>query len=130
MRFKFLHDILFFFQKKKQKAFVLLRRRALLTRNSAKPTLGVWGLAPKKNHSYSSTVDDILFFFPEKEAKSACSASQKFTFLTRNSAKPTLGVWGLAPKKNHSYSSTVDDILFFFQKKKQKAFVLLRRRLI
>jgi hypothetical protein len=37
--------------------------------------------------------------FPEKEAKSVSSASQKVHLGTQTSAKPTLGVWGLAPKK-------------------------------
>jgi hypothetical protein len=45
------------------------------TQNSAKPTLGVWGLAPKKRLT---------------EAR---------IFHTQNSAKPTQGVLGLAPKK-------------------------------
>jgi hypothetical protein len=40
--------VFFFFQKKKQKAFVLLRRRFLEAHNSAKPTQGVWGRAPKE----------------------------------------------------------------------------------
>jgi hypothetical protein len=62
----------FFFQKKKQKAFVLLRRKRLATQNSAKPTQGVWGRAPRKPNPY----EDILLF-PEKEAKTVCSASQK-----------------------------------------------------
>jgi hypothetical protein len=35
------------FPEKKQKAVVLLRRRRWAARTSAKPTLGVWGLAPK-----------------------------------------------------------------------------------
>jgi hypothetical protein len=38
----------FFFSRKEAKALVLLRRRSFLTQFSAKPTLGVWGLAPKK----------------------------------------------------------------------------------
>jgi hypothetical protein len=40
---------------------------------SAKPTLGVWGLAPKKKKNLSNS----LLLFPEKEAKSVSSASQK-----------------------------------------------------
>jgi hypothetical protein len=64
----------FFFQKKKQKAFVLLRRRSWAAQTSAKPTLGVWGRAPKRLFDYSS---NSLLHFPEKEAKSVCSASQK-----------------------------------------------------
>jgi hypothetical protein len=44
--------IFFFFQKKKQKAFVLLRRRPWAAQVSAKPTLGVWGRAPRKNTQY------------------------------------------------------------------------------
>jgi hypothetical protein len=48
------------------------------TQTSAKPTLGVWGLAPKKPaNQVVFIIMDILFFFPEKEAKSACSASRK-----------------------------------------------------
>jgi hypothetical protein len=40
--------ILFFFQKKKQKALPL-RGRPWAAQTSAKPTLGVWGRAPKNN---------------------------------------------------------------------------------
>jgi hypothetical protein len=49
-----------------------------------------------------------VFFFQKRN---------KFTdgLAAQNSAKPTLGVWGLAPKK-----STIA-VLFFFKKKKQKA---------
>jgi hypothetical protein len=102
----------FFFQKKKQKALVLLRRRLSHTYNSAKPTQGVWGRAPSKS-------DTLLF--PEKEAKSVCSASQKSnTYPNLGEADPG-GSGGVPPAKA---------IPFFFQKKKQKAFVLLRRSLI
>jgi hypothetical protein len=52
----------FFFQKKKQKALVLRRRRSSTAQISAKPTLGVWGHAPKK--------PTTLIVFPEKESKS------------------------------------------------------------
>jgi hypothetical protein len=41
----------FFFSRKEAKAFVLLRRRQSSTQNSAKPTQGVWGLAPKETNS-------------------------------------------------------------------------------
>jgi hypothetical protein len=37
----------FFFRKKKQKALFCFAE-GLLTRTSAKPTLGVWGLAPNE----------------------------------------------------------------------------------
>jgi hypothetical protein len=40
----------FLFPEKETKSVVLLRRRYSHTQNSAKPTLGVWGLAPKKNN--------------------------------------------------------------------------------
>jgi hypothetical protein len=55
----------FFFQKKKQKALVLLRRRPFHIQNSAKPTL------PRTNWF------KVVLLFPEKEAKSISSASQK-----------------------------------------------------
>jgi hypothetical protein len=62
------------------------------------------GRAPKDNRR------SRLLLFPEKEAKSVSSTSQKI-IPAQTSAKPTLGVWGRALKDN----------LFFFQKKKQKA---------
>jgi hypothetical protein len=40
----------FLFPEKETKSVVLLRRRQPYTQNSAKPTQGVWGLAPKKNN--------------------------------------------------------------------------------
>jgi hypothetical protein len=64
-----------------------------LTQTSAKPTQGGLGGVPPKKTNQSR---DILLF-PEKEAKSVSSASQKAGLLTENSAKPTKGVWGLAP---------------------------------
>jgi hypothetical protein len=67
---------LFFFQKKKQKAFVLLRRKRSHTHTSAKPTLGVWGLAPKKQSICSYPLDTVFsgtLLFPEEKGKSVCS---------------------------------------------------------
>jgi hypothetical protein len=60
-----LYVAFFFFQKKKQKALVLLRRRLSPTQISAKPTLGVWGRAPRRALNLCS-----ILLFPEKEAKS------------------------------------------------------------
>jgi hypothetical protein len=47
---KYVVVVFFFFPEKEAKSVVLLRRRQFHTQNSAKPTLGVWGLAPKKQH--------------------------------------------------------------------------------
>jgi hypothetical protein len=49
--------IVFFFSMKEAKSVVLLRRRSVLTQNSAKPTGGFWGLAPKK------TIHPVLYPF-------------------------------------------------------------------
>jgi hypothetical protein len=49
--------MLFFFQKKKQKALFCFAEGSL-TQTSAKPTQGVWGLAPKEvaqTHKYSAS---------------------------------------------------------------------------
>jgi hypothetical protein len=54
--------VVFFFSRKEAKALVLLRRRQHQTQTSAKPTLGVWGLAPKKP-------TNLVIFFSRKEAK-------------------------------------------------------------
>jgi hypothetical protein len=79
--------VFFFFQKKKQKAFVL---RSTLNANPRQSR-------PRFGGRTSKTVDLIasILLFPEKEAKSVCSA--KLSQL-ETSAKPTQGVWGLAPK--------------------------------
>jgi hypothetical protein len=45
-------------------------------------------------------------------------------FRTQASAKPTLGVWGLAPKKSVNWFNRI--LFFFFQKKKQKALFFCR----
>jgi hypothetical protein len=99
-------DILLF-PEKEAKSVALLRRRIPHTPKSAKPTQGVWGLAPKKRLVLNLVWDitytcngivygsDILFF-SRKRSKKRCSASQKNP---PKSAKPTQGVWGLAPKK-------------------------------
>jgi hypothetical protein len=47
-------------QKKKQKALVPLRRILSLTQISAEPTLGVWGLAPRR------TLHAVFFVFGQK----------------------------------------------------------------
>jgi hypothetical protein len=61
------HQIIaFFFSRKEAKALVLLRRKQFY--NSAKPTLGVWGLAPKE------TINRMALFFTRKEAKESSSA--------------------------------------------------------
>jgi hypothetical protein len=72
-----------------------------------------------KTNKTTHFVGDFLLF-PEKEAKSVCSASRK-KLATQLSAKPTQGVWGLAPKKLALLKPTRLDVSFFFQKKKQKA---------
>jgi hypothetical protein len=98
------------------------------TQCSAKPTLGVWGLPPRKRaHKNTIWADDTLLF-PEKEAKSVCSASQKaIPYPNLGEADP--GGLGACPQeKEHTKALFGLMILFFFQKKKQKAFVLLRRR--
>jgi ribosomal protein L24E len=41
--------LILFFSRKEAKALVLLRRNLLFAQTSAKPTQGVWGLAPKKS---------------------------------------------------------------------------------
>jgi hypothetical protein len=125
--------ILFFFQKKKQKAFVLLRKKCkpnleliqltapiekrfaspVFAQNSAKPTLGVWGLAPKKSINLLINLSNDILLFPEKEAKSVCFASQKVCWLTIN-RNPRCSRPRWVP--------SIDPIvLFFFWKKKQKA---------
>jgi hypothetical protein len=72
----------------------------LATQTSAKPTQGVWGRAPKEN-----TVKSILLF-PEKEAKSVCSASQK-TIGYPNLGEADPGGLGASPQGKHywKYSS-------------------------
>jgi hypothetical protein len=65
-----------------------------------------------------------ILLFPEKEAKSVSSASQKITYsqLILREAEPR-GFGGWPPKKtiNVFKESYFVDIFFFFQKKKQKA---------
>jgi hypothetical protein len=87
------------------------------TQNSAKPTLGVWGRAPKER------INLITVFFFQKKKQKALVLLRRMVW-AQISAKPTLGVWGRAPKEETNLI-----IFFFFQKKKQKALVLLRRRL-
>jgi hypothetical protein len=104
----------------------------LLPQPSAKPTLGVWGLAPKKTINVLNNWSNSILLF-QKRSKSVCSASQKtfptqiwaeagskalFRFaeglLPQPSAKPTLGVWGLAPKKTiNVLNNWSHDILLF-----------------
>jgi hypothetical protein len=95
---------LFFFQKKKQKAFVVFRRRYGWTQTfrEAEPR-GSGGWPPAKLLSLY-----CLLLFPEKEAKSICSASQKIWLDANLPRSGTTGVWGRA----RSY------MVFFFQKKK------------
>jgi hypothetical protein len=69
-----------------------------------------------------------VLLFPEKEAKSVCSASQKIMGYPILPRSGTTGFWGLAPNKLIFLKSIGLVVFFFFQKKKQKAFVLLRRR--
>jgi hypothetical protein len=118
-----------FFSRKETKALVLLRRRQLLTQSSAKPTQRVWGLAPskqssllfqKRSKSVGSASQKTVFnqvlgevdqgdcpqvnnrlFFSRKETK-ALVLLRRRQFSTQSSAKPTQGVWGLAPKKRLS----------------------------
>jgi hypothetical protein len=63
-----------------------------------------------------------ILLFPEKEAKSVCSASQK-ALAAQPSAKPTLGVWGRAPRKSWANS------ILLFPEKEAKSVVPLRGRL-
>jgi hypothetical protein len=74
--------VFFFFQKKKQKALVLLRRRS-------------------RTHAFPETErpSSGILLFPEKEAKSVSSASQKDLGAQKIPRSGTTGVWGLAPKK-------------------------------
>jgi hypothetical protein len=61
-------------------AFVLLRRRLRDPNLPRSGTTGVWGLAPKNNQYCIVSVivySNNTLLFPEKEAKSVCSASQK-----------------------------------------------------
>jgi hypothetical protein len=67
------------------------------------------------------TINGVLIY-PGKGAKDIVLLRRR-RLHSQTSAKPTLGVWGLAPKETMSRG-----IFFFFQKKKQKAFVLLRRK--
>jgi hypothetical protein len=83
-------------------------------------------MASTKSHWYSSIVFEFLLF-PEKEAKSVCSASQKAMGYPNLGEADPGGSGGLAPQKT-PYDLQPVVIFFFFQKKKQKAFVLLRRR--
>jgi hypothetical protein len=57
-------------------------------RNSAKPTLGVWGRAPKKRVRYADFSWGQVWV-----------GAIKHLFGIRDSAKPTLGVWGRAPQE-------------------------------
>jgi hypothetical protein len=76
-----------------------------------------------------------ILLFPEKEAKSVVLL-RRILGEARNSAKPTQGVWGRAPRTYLLtwYSLWASErfslvVLFLFQKKEAKSFVLLRRML-
>jgi hypothetical protein len=126
--------VYFFFQKKKQKALFRFAE-GLAAQPSAKPTLGVWGRAPR-----NLTLMKIFFFFQKKKQKALFRFAEGLA--TQPSAKPTLGVWGRAPRnltlmKNLATQASAKPTLeglgpcpqepnpyediFFFQKKKQKA---------
>jgi hypothetical protein len=69
----------------------------------------------------------IFFLFQKKKQKAlfcfaedSIRSKRAWRSLAQNSAKPTQGVWGLAPKKTNLRVV----ILFFFQKKKQKALLI------
>jgi hypothetical protein len=83
---------LLLFPEKEAKSVVPLRGKLFLTQTSAKPTLGVWGLAPKKE-------SNISLLFPEKEAKSVCSASQKIASYPNLGEADPGGSGGHAPQK-------------------------------
>jgi hypothetical protein len=87
------------FPEKEAKSVGLLRRRKLSTQNSAKPTQGFGGLPPRKQClKYRKQWLKVFFFFQKKKQKAlVCFAEDLWA--PKNSAKPTQGVWGLAPKK-------------------------------
>jgi hypothetical protein len=69
--------VFFFFQKKKQKAFVLLRRMFVDPKEPRRAN--VFGSFLKKNTPCPKNLTNLsrgVLLFPEKEAKSVCSASQ------------------------------------------------------
>src|SRR5699024_7301383 len=80
--------------------FSELKTYLYLAPNSAKPTQGVWGLAPRK----STPRPPCCTSFSRKRSKKRCSASQRsmgiILYWAPNSAKPTQGVWGHAPRKS------------------------------
>jgi hypothetical protein len=80
------------FQEKEAKNIVPLRGRPYSAQHSAKPTLEVWELAPRR------LLVELSLLFQEKEAKSIVPLRGR-PYSAQNSAKQTLGVWGLAPKK-------------------------------
>jgi hypothetical protein len=119
--------VFFFFQNKKQKAFVLLHGHFILKTRLSQPR-GLEACSRKLTNHINS-----ILLFPEKEAKSVCSASQNkvlpwFENVGQSSSPkpPRSGPRGSGgvPPENRPIKSI---IFFFFQKKKQKAFVLLRR---
>jgi hypothetical protein len=61
----------------------------------------------------------VFFFFQKKKQKALFRFADSLA--THISAKPTLGVWGLAPRNRISNESISLTVFFFFQKKKQKA---------
>jgi hypothetical protein len=48
-----------------------------------------------------------ILLFPEKEAKSVVLLRRRRRFQSQASAKPTLGVWGRAPKESINYCSGI-----------------------
>jgi hypothetical protein len=95
-----LRDSILLFPEKEAKSVVLLRRRPLAAQPSAKPTLGVWGLAPKKNsiQRVLFKTSEYILLFPEKRSKKRGSASQKAIGCpTLGQADP--GVWRLTLKE-------------------------------
>jgi hypothetical protein len=80
-----------FSEKKQKRWFCLAEEYSSLELGKADP--GIWAF-----HQLKYTLCGFLLF--QKRSKSVGSASQK-NILTRNSAKPTQGVWGHAPSFFH-----------------------------
>jgi hypothetical protein len=73
--------MVFFFQKKKQKAFLCFAEASFYPRLSEADPGGLGG---------------VISFFSKRTKELSCFAEVAFP---QDSAKPTQGVWGLAPKK-------------------------------
>jgi hypothetical protein len=66
------------FPEKEAKSVVLLCRRLLSTHNSAKPTLGVWGLAPKEPINKRNHSESTLFSWPTRVGETFGTSSDLF----------------------------------------------------